>query len=118
MDNPVNILSITNPRPHSDDPEHRRLKKDLIMICARVHPGETNSSFACEGLIRFLLSDSEEANNFRTHFIIKIVPFLNPDGVIHGNYRTSLSGHDLNRRWKRPDKNLHPEICAIKKYLT
>jgi len=25
------------------------------MICARVHPGETNSSFACEGLIKFLL---------------------------------------------------------------
>lgn len=33
---------------------------------------------------------------------------LNPDGVIHGNYRTSLIGVDLNRRWDKPDKNLHP----------
>lgn len=87
------------------------------MICARVHPGETNSSFACEGLIKFLLSDSEDANNIRTNYIIKIIPFLNPDGVIHGNYRTSLSGEDLNRKWKRPDKDLHPEIYAMKKYL-
>lgn len=25
---------------------------------------------------------------------------LNPDGVINGNYRCSLAGCDLNRRWK------------------
>lgn len=72
------------------------------MICARVHPGETNGSFACEGFIRFLISDCEEAVNLRTFYLIKIVPFLNPDGVIHGNYRTSLAGQDLNRKWKKP----------------
>ena len=27
---------------------------------------------------------------------------LNPDGVIVGNYRTSLSGVDLNRVYKNP----------------
>jgi len=39
---------------------------------------------------------------------------LNPDGVINGNYRCSLAGCDLNRRWKRPSKVLHPEIFATK----
>ena len=29
---------------------------------------------------------------------------VNPDGVIHGNYRCSLAGCDLNRRWKKPKK--------------
>jgi hypothetical protein len=29
---------------------------------------------------------------------------LNPDGVINGNYRCSLAGVDLNRRWKFPSK--------------
>jgi murein tripeptide amidase MpaA len=29
---------------------------------------------------------------------------LNPDGVINGNYRCSLAGADLNRRWKTPNK--------------
>jgi hypothetical protein len=27
---------------------------------------------------------------------------LNPDGVIHGNYRCSLAGIDLNRVWDNP----------------
>ena len=25
---------------------------------------------------------------------------INPDGVVFGNYRTSLSGKDLNRKFK------------------
>jgi murein tripeptide amidase MpaA len=62
-----------------------------------VHPGETNASFIVEGLIEFLMSDEEEAIVLREKYVFKIVPMLNPDGVIVGNYRTSLGGHDLNR---------------------
>lgn len=40
---------------------------------------------------------------------------LNPDGVINGNYRCSLSGADLNRRWKSTSKLLHPEIFESKR---
>lgn len=29
---------------------------------------------------------------------------LNPDGVINGNYRTSMTGYDLNRYWKIAQK--------------
>jgi len=36
-------------------------------------------------------------------------------GVILGNYRCNLSGHDLNRAYPEPDATLHPEICTIKK---
>lgn len=39
---------------------------------------------------------------------------LNPDGVIVGNYRCSLAGHDLNRQWKDPKQVLFPEIYATK----
>ena len=35
---------------------------------------------------------------------------LNPDGVVHGNYRCSQLGCDLNRRWKEPNRLLHPAI--------
>lgn len=33
---------------------------------------------------------------------------LNPDGVIHGNYRTNLAGIDLNRVWGEADRLLSP----------
>jgi murein tripeptide amidase MpaA len=42
---------------------------------------------------------------------------LNPDGVIAGNYRTSLVGSDLNRRWKTPSKQLHPTIYYAKSMI-
>ena len=46
--------------------------------------------------------------------MFKIIPMLNPDGVINGNYRCSLAGCDLNRRWKAPSKTLHPTIFSVK----
>jgi len=36
----------------------------------------------------------------RHHFVFKIIPMVNVDGVIHGNNRCSLAGVDLNRHWK------------------
>ena len=63
-----------------------------------MHPGETNSSFMMKGAIDFLLSDTREAKLLRKKFIFRIIPMLNPDGVIYGNYRCSLLGVDLNRR--------------------
>ena len=39
---------------------------------------------------------------------------INVDGVILGNSRTSISGCDLNRRWKNPNEIFHPEIYYCK----
>ena len=36
--------------------------------------------------------------------MLKIVPMLNPDGVILGNYRCSVVGVDLNRQWAEPSQ--------------
>jgi murein tripeptide amidase MpaA len=57
------------------------------------------------GVIDFLTDvDNQEAKLLREKYIFKIIPMLNPDGVINGNYRCSLAGCDLNRRWKNPLK--------------
>lgn len=87
------------------------------MITSRVHPGESNSSYLVHGVIKFLLSESSEANELREKFIFKVIPMLNPDGVIYGNYRSSILGVDLNRRWKNPSKYLHPTIYYTKSYI-
>ncbi|KAL4472948.1 hypothetical protein ABPG72_020642 [Tetrahymena utriculariae] len=113
LGNQLFLITITNPITK----QNQNLQKKAIFITCRVHPGETISSYVLEGLINFLLSDSEEAYLLREQFIFKIVPMLNPDGVIHGNYRCSLAGCDLNRRWRFPTKNIHPEIYYTKRAI-
>ncbi len=57
------------------------------------------------------------ALELRKRIVFKIVPMINPDGVLIGNYRTSMSGNDLNRQYLRPHSQLHPPVVAIKKLL-
>ena len=54
-------------------------------------------------------------------FVFKIIPMLNPDGVIVGNYRCSLTGRDLNRAYRVALRDSFPSIshtkCMIKKFV-
>lgn len=50
--------------------------------------------------------------------MLQLVPMLNPDGVIVGNYRCSLAGLDLNRVWQEPTRQLQPTISAFKTMIT
>ena len=56
--------------------------RPAVILTARVHPGETQSSWMLLGLLEFLLSDHEDAEIMRESFLFKIVPMLNPDGVV------------------------------------
>ena len=67
-----------------------------------------------KGLIDYLTGPSLDAKIIRDNFIFKIVPMLNPDGVINGNYRCGLAGVDLNRCWVDPSPKLHPTIYHAK----
>lgn len=60
--------------------------KPYIFLSSRVHPGESNASWVMKGTIEHLLSDTKEACALRDAFIFKIVPMLNPDGVVNGKY--------------------------------
>lgn len=64
-------------------------KKKAVIITARVHPGETPSSWMMKGFMDYLTGDSNQARELREKFIFKLVPMLNPDGVSqpsHNNY--------------------------------
>ena len=110
--NRCDLLTITAP----GDPEETKKRKGVVLT-ARVHPGETVGSWMMKGAIDFLTGTSREAELLRQAFVFKIIPMLNPDGVIYGNYRCGLAGVDLNRRWKNPSKNLHPTIFASKRLI-
>ena len=91
--------------------------KKGVVISARVHPGETVGSWMMKGVLDFLTGPSYEAQILRENYVFKLIPMLNPDGVIHGNYRCGLAGSDLNRRWKYPSKTLHPTIWHAKRMI-
>ena len=91
--------------------------RDCLFFTGRIHPGESNGSVVLHGLIDFLVSDAPGAVYLREHYLIMIVPMVNIDGVAEGFYRISLSGQDLNRVWKNPDKNLHPIVTKIKELI-
>lgn len=92
-------------------------QKKAVVLTARVHPGEPQASFMLEGSLQVLLSDSDLARELRRHFVFRVVPMLNPDGVVQGNYRCSLLGCDLNRKWLLPNKHLHPSIYYSKQLI-
>ncbi len=94
-------------------------KRKGVILTARVHPGESVGSWMMKGALDYLCDENNEgAEALRQNFVFKVVPMLNPDGVINGNYRCSLAGCDLNRRWKAPSKILHPTIWHTKQLFS
>jgi len=109
---PLLMLKITDfASLHHDAGQPR----PVIVISARVHPGEAPASFMMRGALQLLLSADEEAVALRSRFTFVIFPMLNPDGVAAGNSRANSDGHDLNRCWETPPKGC--EIEAVKKEM-
>ena len=112
--NPLDILYISNFASTQSVINARQ----SIIFTARVHPGETSGSYVIESVINNLLNNSEQSNNLLDKYIFKIIPMLNPDGVIHGHYRNNILGKDLNRMWQDPRDNETPTIYYLKKLIS
>ncbi|XP_072291741.1 formin-binding protein 4 [Eucyclogobius newberryi] len=116
--NAVYVMTVTS----QGDSRCEERAKRAVVVTARVHPGETNGSWMMEGFLDFLLGNSADAQLLRDTFVFKIVPMLNPDGVIVGNYRCSLAGRDLNRNYKTTLKDAFPCVwhtrIMVEKLLT
>ncbi|XP_057277919.1 cytosolic carboxypeptidase 4 isoform X1 [Pezoporus wallicus] len=112
------LLTITAmPESKKREDLEQFCNRPYVFLVARVHPGESNASWVMKGTLEFLVSNDPIADLLRKCFIFKIVPMLNPDGVINGNHRCSLSGDDLNRQWLTPNSQLHPTIYHAKGLL-
>ncbi|XP_039276084.1 cytosolic carboxypeptidase 1 [Nilaparvata lugens] len=108
--NETPLLTIT-----AKETDDNKLKdREVVFLTARVHPGESNTSWVMQGTLALLLGDSTPAVNLRSKFVFKIMPMLNPEGVINGCYRCGLSDEDLNRKWNNPDPKRHSVIYHTK----
>lgn len=105
------LINLQNKASHISN----RLKP-IIFITARVHPGETPSSFLMNGIIRFLINKKDpRAEILRRAFVFKIIPIINVDGVSRGFYRYDTNSLNMNRHYVTPSMKIQPEIYAIKK---
>ncbi|KAG5314162.1 CBPC6 carboxypeptidase, partial [Acromyrmex insinuator] len=107
----VELVTITS------DLEDVERPRKVVVVLARVHPGESPSSFVCQGLMDFLVSAHPIAQVLREYVIFKIVPMLNPDGAFLGNYRSTVMGLDLNRSWNCISEWIHPTLFATRAML-
>jgi len=55
-----------------------------VVLTGRVHPGESNASWVMKGTLEFLCSADPVARSLREAFVFKLLPMLNPDGVVNG----------------------------------
>lgn len=62
--------------------------------------------------------EKELVKNLKDHFEFYIVPMINVDGVVNGNYRCSLAACDLNRKFQRASKTIHPTVYYLQKMIT
>lgn len=97
---------------------HTFKNKKIVFISSRVHPGETPASFVLNGFLSVLLDrKSIVAITLRRMYVFKIIPFLNPDGVYNGLYRSDTRGHNLNRVYLTPNFETQPSIYASRKLI-
>ncbi|XP_038115746.1 cytosolic carboxypeptidase 6 isoform X2 [Culex quinquefasciatus] len=90
----------------------------MVVVFARIHPGESPASYVVQGLIEYLAAANQPISKaLRENVVFKIIPMLNPDGVFLGNNRCNVIGHDLNRTWNKMSQYTHPTLTAAMKML-
>ena len=65
------------------------------------------------------LTDFDDKQNqvLLDNYVFKIMPCLNPDGVVRGEWRFDTQGVNLNRQYLDPSPEQHPSIYAAKKTI-
>jgi hypothetical protein len=66
--------------------EDGQTPKPTVLIYAREHGNEHDTSHVAEGAIRFLLSKDEQAAKIRERVCFLIIPLVDPDGATDGKY--------------------------------
>ncbi|NXX16842.1 CBPC2 carboxypeptidase, partial [Podargus strigoides] len=104
--NVIYLLTVTSPGGAA--------AKRAVLLSARAHPGESGGSWAMRGFLDFLLGAHPDAQLLRQLFLFKVVPMLNPDGVVVGNSRCSLAGRDPNRAYGTGLRDTFPGVWHLR----
>jgi len=118
-DNPLLSISAAGKTAHGRDVELVTIREGnpqkCIFLTARHHAQESMASYALEGILREVLSDSDFARKFRKEYVLYAVPFVDKDGVENGDQGKGRIPRDHARDYQ--GKSFYPEITAIREFL-
>ncbi len=77
---PLQVVKI------SEGGESEEKLKPCVLIYAREHADEQDSSWVAQGAIEYLLSDAFKPSELRKRFTFLVIPVLDPDGAAMGVY--------------------------------
>lgn len=81
-------------------PNRQTTPKGVIWILGRQHTMEAPASHFTEGVMQFLISNSDTASRFRKQFELHVVPMVDVDQVVAGGNGKDQKPVDFNRSWQ------------------
>ena len=90
--------------------------RHTVFIHARTHPGEVQSWWVTDEIIKLLLSEQELAKQLRRNCNFYILPMYNPDGVELEYPRENANGIDIESNWDEDPGE--PEVQVLRDRFT
>jgi hypothetical protein len=91
QDRPLWLIQV------GEDPPNRAGRKPVILLYAREHGDEHDSSWAVQGVLEYLTGPHRDAVAIRRRAIVLIVPMLDPDCAATNVYEGFIRTFDDNR---------------------
>jgi hypothetical protein len=89
--------------------------KYRIFVTARHHACETIASYALEGLLEVILSNTDTGQWYQNNAEFLIIPFVDKDGVEDGDQGKNRRPHDHNRDYM--NDSIYPSVKAIREFV-
>ena len=89
--------------------------KYRVFVTARHHACESTASYALEGLLTAILSDTDIGRWFQNNVEVLAVPFVDKDGVEDGDQGKNRRPHDHNRDYM--NESIYPAVKAIREFV-
>jgi len=90
------------------EPKHR------VLLTARHHCCEMMASWALEGILEAVISDTPVGRWFQANTEVLAIPFMDKDGVEDGDQGKNRRPHDHNRDYL--GKSIYPSVAALREF--
>ncbi len=87
-----------------------------VWINARQHAWESGGSWVGRGLIEWIASDDEAAQQFRKTTCLHFIPIMDVDNVVMGAGGKDATPRDHNRDWAA--EPIYPEVAAAQRMIS